>query len=97
MVIVSVDKVHILVHTLVMNRITISLPDDVYNHLIGEVGKGKISGFVAESVRLSLVRRKMSEGSLDQIVGEIEQLRQKIGKVDFSVQEIKKLARKGLE
>ena len=90
-----VDRVHILVHTISMNRITVSLPDEVYYPLINEVGKGNISRFVAEGVGLLLTKKRLAS-NLDEVLNKIDKTRREIGKIELSDEELKKLMRKGL-
>ena len=90
-----VDRVHILVHTMSMNRITVSLPDEVYYPLVNEIGKGNISRFVAEGVGLLLTKKRLAN-NLDEVLDKIDKTRREIGKIELSDEELKKLMRKGL-
>jgi len=44
-------------------RITISLPNHVYEDLLAFLGKGKISGFVAEATQHKLLEKKLAPKS----------------------------------
>ncbi len=90
-----VDRIHILVHTMSMNRITVSLPDEVYYPLVNEIGKGNISRFVAEGVGLLLTKKRLAN-NLDEVLDKIDKTRREIGKIELSDEELKKLMRKGL-
>lgn len=51
-----------LFHTLVMNyqRVTVSLPKNVYQDLITLIGKGKVSNFVANATKRMVLDEKLS-------------------------------------
>jgi hypothetical protein len=53
-------------HTLDMNyqRITISLPNSIYNNLILLYGKGNISKLLAESAQSRILHDKLNEGNV---------------------------------
>ena len=50
-----------------MQKLTLSVPDDIYDRLHRQVGKGRISQFVSEKVRPYLVREKT--GAMDDFHG----------------------------
>lgn len=50
-----------------MQKLTLFVPDDIYNGLHRQVGKGKISHFVSEKVRPWLIPEKT--GSVDAFHG----------------------------
>jgi len=57
-----VDKVMNIFHNYVMNyqRVTVSLPKNIYEDLISWIGKGKVSKFVAEATEDRLLEEKLA-------------------------------------
>lgn len=54
-----------------MQKLTLSVPDDIYEGLHRQVGKGNISHFVSEKVRPYLIPAKT--GKVDDFIGCLKQ------------------------
>ncbi len=76
-----------------MNRITISLPDYIYDSLTSYVSKGKISSFIADSIDNTLTKLKI-EKEVDPI-DEFLSLRKKLNLPRKTSSQIKKAIEKG--